>query len=159
MFERILVAVDGSPYSRQAIPIATELAKRFKSDVFAIHIFERELSRAAAFPLETPDEATSVITEAVKALRDAGVNATGEVRHAVSGHAAKQIVETAEDKGSDLIVMGSRGLSDIGGLLLGSVTHKVMQLAHIPVLVVRAPEPPSEKEKVGAAAARRGATA
>lgn len=157
MFERILVAVDGSHYSRQAIPIATELAKRFKSDVFALHVFERELSRAA--PLETPDEATSVITEAVKAFRDAGVNATGEVRHAVTGHAAKQIVEAASEKGSDLIVMGSRGLSDIGGLLLGSVTHKVMQLAHIPVLVVRSPESAAEKEKVGAAAARAGTTA
>jgi nucleotide-binding universal stress UspA family protein len=159
MFERILVAVDGSPYSRQAIPIATELAKRFAGDVFALHVFERELSRAAAFPVETPDEATSVITEAVKAFRDAGVNATGEVRHALTGHAAKQIVEAAKEKGSDLIVMGSRGLSDIGGLLLGSVTHKVMQLAHIPVLVVRAPESAAEKEKVGAAAARAGTTA
>lgn len=159
MFERILVAVDGSPYSRQAIPIATELAKRFKSDVFALHVFERELSRAAAFPLETPDEATRVVTEAAKAFRDAGVNAAGEVRHAVTGHAAKQIVEAAREKGSDLIVMGSRGLSDIGGLLLGSVTHKVMQLAHIPVLVVRGPESASEKEQVGAAAARAGTTA
>src|SRR5467141_2723666 len=153
MFEHILVAVDGSPYSRQAIPIATELAKRFQSDVFALHVYERDLSRAAAFPLETPDEATGLIAETVKAFRDAGVNATGEVRHALSGHAAKQIVEAARDKGSGLIVMGSRGLSEIGGLLLGSVTHKVMQLAHIPVLVGRAPESAAEKEKVGAAAA------
>ena len=52
--------------------------------------------------------------------------------------------------------MGSRGLSDIAGLLLGSVTHKVRQLAHIPVLVVRMPESASKKETVGATAARAG---
>jgi hypothetical protein len=48
--------------------------------------------------------------------------------------------------------MGSRGLSDIAGLFVGSVTHKVLQLAHIPVLVVRPPEAPVEKPEPVAAA-------
>jgi nucleotide-binding universal stress UspA family protein len=50
---------------------------------------------------------------------------------------AKAIVETASANNIDLIVMGSRGLSDVQGLLLGSVTHKVIQIANIPVLVDR----------------------
>ena len=50
---------------------------------------------------------------------------------------AEGIIETAEDMKCDLIVMGSRGRSDIEGLLLGSVTHKVLTLAKVPVLVVR----------------------
>ena len=50
---------------------------------------------------------------------------------------AEGIIETAEDMKCDLIVMGSRGRSDIEGLLLGSVTHKVLTLATVPVLVVR----------------------
>jgi Universal stress protein family len=51
-----------------------------------------------------------------------------------------------------LIVMGSRGLSDIAGLFVGSVTHKVLQLAHVPVLVVRPPEAPVKKREAVAAA-------
>ena len=47
------------------------------------------------------------------------------------------IAKEAEDLDADLIVMGSRGRSDIEGLLLGSVTHKVLTLATVPVLVVR----------------------
>ena len=50
---------------------------------------------------------------------------------------AEGIIETAEDMKCDLIVMGSRGRSDIEGLFLGSVTHKVLTLATVPVLVVR----------------------
>ena len=50
---------------------------------------------------------------------------------------AEGIIETAEDLKCDLIIMGSRGRSEIEGLLLGSVTHKVLTLAKIPVLVVR----------------------
>ncbi len=50
---------------------------------------------------------------------------------------AEGIIETAEDMKCDLIIMGSRGRSEIEGLLLGSVTHKVLTLAKIPVLVVR----------------------
>jgi nucleotide-binding universal stress UspA family protein len=50
---------------------------------------------------------------------------------------AQSIVAAAEDHGSQVIVMGSRGLSDIGGFLLGSVTHKVVHLAPCPVLIAR----------------------
>jgi hypothetical protein len=49
-------------------------------------------------------------------------------------------VDTAKGEGADLIVKGSRGLSDLAGLMLGSVTHKVAQLSHIPLLIVRPPE-------------------
>ena len=81
-----------------------------------------------------------MVSDVVKTLHDSGVTARGEVQEAVAGRAAKHIVDTAKSQSSDLIVMGSRGMSDLAGLLLGSVTHKVMQLAQESVLVVRAPE-------------------
>jgi len=74
------------------------------------------------------------------------------VHGTVAGHAAKEIVDTARTEGSDLIVMGSRGLSDIAGLFVGSVTHQVLRLAHIPVLVVRPPEAHVEKPELAPAA-------
>ncbi len=143
MFEHILIAIDGSDESLQGVPAAIEIAREFNSDVFVLHVRERDLGRAGAFPLETSEEANRLVAETIKTVREAGITVNGQVHGAVTGHAAKDIVETARARGSDLIVMGSRGLSDIAGLLLGSVTHKVMQLAHTPVLVVRPAESPA----------------
>lgn len=137
MFKRILVAIDASEYSKQILPAAKELAAKFQSDVFVLHVAEHSRGRAAAYETETPADATRLVADAVKVLREAGVNASGEIHDVAVGHAAKDIVETAASAGSDVIVMGSRGLSDMQGILLGSVTHKVMQLTHVAVLVVR----------------------
>jgi len=59
----------------------------------------------------------------------------------MSGHVAREILDEAEDEAEDAhastIVMGTRGLSDLGGIVIGSTTHKVLHLGKIPVLVVR----------------------
>jgi nucleotide-binding universal stress UspA family protein len=145
MFDRILIAVDGSPYSEPAVSAAVEMATKFNSQAFVLHVREHDRGRAGAFPMETPQDALDLVSNTVKTLRAAGVTATGDVHGAVAGYAAKEIVDTAKGQAADLIVMGSRGLSDIAGLFVGSVTHKVLQLARIPVLVVRPPEVPVEK--------------
>jgi nucleotide-binding universal stress UspA family protein len=153
MFSRILIAVDGSPYSAPAVSATVEVATKFQSAVFVLHVREHDQGRAGAFPLETPQEAVELVAETVKTLGAAGITVVGDVHGTVAGHAAKEIVDTARTEDSDLIIMGSRGLSDIAGLFVGSVTHKVLQLAHVPVLVVRPPEAPVEKRDVVAAAA------
>jgi nucleotide-binding universal stress UspA family protein len=142
MFKKILVAIDGSTYSQLALPAAIEVATKFGSEILVLHVSEHDRGRAAVFTLETPAEATTMVGNAVRTARQAGTNAKGELRDVAAGHVAKAIVETAETNAIDLIVMGSRGLSDVQGLMLGSVTHKVMQTADLPVLVVR---PPSKK--------------
>ena len=137
MFKHILVAIDGSEYSRQALPTTIEIAKRFGSDVFVLHIHEHDVGRAATLPLESPIEATKLVADAVRMVRDASLEASGEVHNIALGHVANAIVDAAKDKHIDLIVMGSRGLSDVQSLFLGSVTHKVMQMAKVAVLVDR----------------------
>lgn len=146
MFKRILVAIDGSDYSRQALPAAVEIAKKFDSEVFMLHVSEHDRGRATVYSTESPAEAIKLVYDAVATLKHAGVTASGDVHDVAAGHVAKDIVETVRTKGADLIVMGSRGLSDVQGLLLGSVTHKVMQLSHVAVLVTRVPEPVQEKQ-------------
>ena len=141
MFNHVLVALDGSEYSQAALPTAIEVTRKFGADLFVLHVAEHDRGRAVAYSDETPADATQFVGKAVKAARDAGVPAKGELRDVGAGHVAKAIVETVEANDIDLIVMGSRGLSDIQGLLLGSVTHKVMQLAHVSVLVARGPLP------------------
>ena len=137
MFKKILIAIDSSEYSKQIIPSALEVARKFGSEAFVLHVAEHDRGRASAYSTETSAEATALVADAVKLLRDASVTAKGEVHDVGAGHVAKNIVETAAAEGSDLIVMGSRGLSDVEGLFLGSVTHKVIQLTHVAVLVAR----------------------
>jgi nucleotide-binding universal stress UspA family protein len=139
MFKHVLVALDGSEYSQAALPTAIEVTRKFGADLFVIHVAEHDRGRAVAYSEETPREAAQLVGKAVKVARDAGVAAKGELRDAAAGHVAKVIVEAAAANRIDLIVMGSRGLSDIQGLLLGSVTHKVMQLTQVSVLVARSP--------------------
>jgi|SRR5579864_3046595 len=133
-FDRLLLAVDGSSHSRRAVPIAIELATPFHGEVFVLHAAERIRGQAG---VTTSPEAEQLVTSVVEQLHKAGVTARGEVHHVPMGHAAADIVDTAKAQGSGVIVMGSRGLSDLAGMLLGSVAHKVMHLAHAPVLIVR----------------------
>jgi nucleotide-binding universal stress UspA family protein len=141
MFKKILVAIDGSDYSRQVVPAAIEVARKFQSEVFVLHSNEHDRGRTVAYMTESPAEATTLVGTAVKQFHDAGITVKGELHEVAAGHVAKNIADTALELGSDLIVMGSRGLSDVQGLLLGSVTHKVMQLTHTAVLVIRGPIP------------------
>lgn len=137
MFKHILVAVDGSTYSEGAIPTAIQIAKKFGSDILVVHVHEHDRGRNVVYSYESPADATRLVGNAVKVIREAGINAESKLLDMAPGHVAKAIVETAGANRIDLIVMGSRGLSDIAGLLLGSVTHKVIQLATVPVLVDR----------------------
>ena len=141
MFKRILVAIDASDYSQLILPAAIEVASKFGSTVFVLHVAEHDHGRAVSYSLESPADATRVVGNGVKMIRDAGIEVKGAVHDVAVGHVSRDIVNTAAAVEADLIVMGSRGLSDVQGILLGSVTHRVMHLAQLPVLVVRGPIP------------------
>jgi nucleotide-binding universal stress UspA family protein len=137
MFEKILLAVDGSVHSYRAIPVAGDLARRYAGEVVVVHVREHEITWAQDIELETPDEAQKLIDGVVRELKDSGASARGEVFRVALGQTPRVILDVAKEEGADLIVMGTRGLSDWGRLLMGSVAHKVMHLAECPVLIVR----------------------
>jgi nucleotide-binding universal stress UspA family protein len=137
MFETILLAIDGSEVSDRAAEAARGLAAALSSEVVVFHVRERVPSRAGAFDLETHDEALELIDRTVRSLKDAGVSARGELVGGISGHAAKSISAAAKEAGADLIVVGSRGLTDFGSMMLGSVTHRLLHIGATPVLVIR----------------------
>jgi nucleotide-binding universal stress UspA family protein len=137
VFENVLLAVDGSEHSAKAVPVAADLAKMSGGQVVVFHAHEHMVARGGSYELEDVSEATALV-EAVKAeVAAAGVTVRGRVATALEGRAARAILEAAENESLDVIVMGSRGLSDLSGLLLGSVTHKVIQLSHCTVVVAR----------------------
>ncbi len=135
--KKIFLPVDGSDHSRRAVAKATELARLSGGEVRVFHFQEREPSRAGTAAFETTEAGSSVVNLALEDLQAAGVKATGETRAGLVGETAKAIVDEAGRFGADMIVMGSRGLSDFRALLVGSVAHKVVHYAHCPVLIVR----------------------
>ena len=138
MYERILVALDHSAATDQVIDAAKNLAEASKAKVWVLHLREREvIPRMGLVPTESDTEAAAVVEGAVKTLTEAGIDAKAEVRETIFGHAAREIIEDAKLHEVDVIVMGSRGRSDLTGLVLGSTAHKVIHLAEHPVLVVR----------------------
>ena len=137
MFERIVLAVDGSEPAQRALPVAADIASKYGSEVIAVHVLEQQLGRGGPIAFETTEEATRVADDAARTLKDAGVSARAEARAALAGRAAQEIMDVAASEDAGLIVMGSRGMSDWQGLLIGSVAHKVVHLSSVPVLIVR----------------------
>jgi len=139
VYEKILLAVDHSEMSDRAVTAARDLALLSKGEVWVLHLREREMGAKTGVLTtdETTEDANAKVAACVEALAQAGVKAHGEVRSTIFGYAAREVVNDAKEIGADIIVMGSRGRSDIAGLLLGSTAHKVIHLSDRPVLVVR----------------------
>lgn len=137
MFERILLAIDGSEPSDRATAVAARVARVHGSEVFVLHVREKEfLPRGGVVDVETSTDAMELIDSVAKRLKDEGVSVRAEIPATAIGRVAKVIVDTAEQEDAALIVMGTRGLSDWSGMILGSVTHRVLHLSGTPVLVV-----------------------
>jgi nucleotide-binding universal stress UspA family protein len=138
MYERLLVAVDHSEISARVIAAAKDLAVLSKGKVWVLHLLEKEvIAQMGDVPSESEQEARQAVTEGVDALRQAGVDAEGEIRPTTFGHAAREILADAKEHDADVIIMGSRGRSDFAGAILGSTAHKVIHLTDRPVLVIR----------------------
>ena len=141
MYNRMLVAIDGSKMSNKALKSALQIAKERYSKVGVIHV-EKNVMISENMTTDSIDEIYSKINHEVDALFDEA-KALAEDEdleidtHYVMGDPAVQIVKTAEQGNYQLIVMGSRGLGAIKGIVMGSVSYKVLQLSHCPVLIIK----------------------
>ncbi|MEI6362609.1 MAG: universal stress protein [Actinomycetes bacterium] len=137
---KLLVAVDGSDHAAKAVGEAAKLAAALGAEVLVIHQRSDEpLDHAGAAPSdEGVDEAQAIVDSAVAAIGAAGVTSvSGRVIRGMSGDVPQAIMDIARDEAADIIVVGPRGLGRLKGLLVGSVTDRLVQLADRPVLVVR----------------------
>lgn len=144
MFKHILVPVDGSPTSMQAVAKAAALAKTFGSAVTALYVMDpypftgvgADFAYGQAQYLTAASAEAKASLEAARALLEQeGVAATTLMSEEHAVHDG--VVKAVQSTGADLIVMGSHGRRGFEKLVLGSVTQRVLGMVHVPVLVVR----------------------
>ena len=148
MFKNILIPTDGSPIAGKAVNAGIELAKQLGAAVTGYCAFAIAPERTdgegydiggigadRALAMSARDVGENSVAAIAKAAADAGVPFTVVVHEAKTPHDG--IITTAIEHNCDLIVMASHGRSGIAGLILGSVTNKVLAQSKIPVLVFR----------------------
>jgi nucleotide-binding universal stress UspA family protein len=145
LYSKILVAYDGSIASDEALNHAIQLCECFtEASLQVVHIFSiPSIIIGEAMINPTPNQNNELLTEAQAVVDRAKSRVAGFPKATVEmiqGTGAKTILTLAEQRNSDLIVLGSRGLGGVREFVLGSVSHDVVQHARIPVLVVKKPE-------------------
>jgi nucleotide-binding universal stress UspA family protein len=137
MFDRIVVAIDGSAESSKTLPVAVEMAERFGSMVTVVHVREHAKYEGSDVDLGPEIAPEELVAHAVERFTAHGIDARPELRWVTPGETPEQIVHVASEAGADLIIMGTRGMTEWRSMLLGGVANKVVHQAHCPVLLVR----------------------
>jgi len=140
---KVLIAIDGSDHSRRAIEAAARLAKQgVDIDAVLLNVSEGPVYYGELPPLDFESIARSLrqqqqtlLEAALAQARNSGLTTLST--QAAQGQPAQEIVRVAAECGVDCIVMGTRGMNALGGLLLGSVAQRVVHLAAMPVMLVK----------------------
>jgi nucleotide-binding universal stress UspA family protein len=146
IFSKILVAIDGSDASMDAADYAISISKQHNAELlYALHVIHPadadlfgstgEMTTAAYYTIDMNKEAQKYLDKVKLKANEKNVQIKTEV--IASTNTAGGIVDYAEDKDVDLIIIGTRGKSGFKKILLGSVAYKVVTYSHCPVLVVR----------------------
>jgi len=142
---RMLLATDGSPHATRTAELTARLVRELRqAEVVLLNV-----GHIPTIAMGGPDEGIIDFQALEDGLRQAGesiLEQTGKAfvgmdirvtRLYRRGDPAAEIIKAAQELKADLIIMGSRGLGQLGGLILGSVSERVLHGAHGPVLIVR----------------------
>jgi nucleotide-binding universal stress UspA family protein len=142
---KILVAYDGSPHSKEALNWAINLSILSGAQVMVVKVMDA--IQATLYPVDEPagprfekalekmrQEDQRLVDEAVATAQNCGVKVTGVI---LQGNIAEAILDYAKKGNFDLIVAGTKGRGVLEGLLMGSVTQKLVSLSSIPIFVVK----------------------
>jgi nucleotide-binding universal stress UspA family protein len=139
MFKNILLAIDGSDHALQAARVAGEMARCNDAALRVVVAYDVV---PAFFGEPEFQQAVSARMKYAENVLERAVSFVGEIPNVIKievleGPPAEAILRVVETRGNDLIVMGTRGRGRLSGLLLGSVSQKVVAHAPCPVLLVR----------------------
>jgi nucleotide-binding universal stress UspA family protein len=139
MFKTIIWATDGSSAAEQALPYAKGLAMAGRARLIVVHVDEFSVGKGGGYSIYVDEpETEAAIRRRVEELKREGLDASLQTSRVLMGGASHVIADIAKQEQADLIVAGTRGHGPVAGLLLGSVTHRLVQIAQCPVLVVPA---------------------
>jgi nucleotide-binding universal stress UspA family protein len=133
VYQKILVPLDGSEHSKRALHEAISLSKMTNGTITLLNVQRPTLTSPANHHTSEASQSI-VLTEGQKLVQAAGLSVNTIL---LQGNVVDLIVKTAKDVNSDLIIVGARGLSKFEELLLGSVSHGVVEKAPCPVIVTR----------------------
>jgi nucleotide-binding universal stress UspA family protein len=145
MFQAIVVGTDGSETAREAVRQASELASRLGASIQLVSAYEpvpegrlreerQEVPEDLQWMVNPREDVASTLEEAAEELKQAGVQVD---THAREGDPADAILDVAEEKNADLIVVGNKGMTGAKRFLLGSVPNKVSHHAPCSVMIIR----------------------
>ena len=138
MFKRIVWATDGSENADEALAVAKALASQEGAALTIVHVVQKiATSGDTALGWYANEELVeSKVDKIASELSKEGLNASVKMVKHVGPQPAHEIAEIARETGADLIVVGTRGYGAIPGIVLGSVTQRLLHFAPCPVLVV-----------------------
>ena len=145
MFKSIVVGTDGSETAREAVRQAIGLAQAVGASIELVSAFEpvasqrlgrasREIPQDMQWIVNPREDVEATLQEASAAVGAAGVPVTSYARE---GDPADAILDVAEERGADLIVVGNKGMTGAKRFLLGSVPNRVSHHAPCSVLIIR----------------------
>lgn len=145
MYEKILVAVDGSPTSLRGLDEAIKVAKAMHGRLLLVHVVNELVLAAEYVPtvyyepvlVSLRESGVKVLEQAMKVARGADVSCEQQLIETLGGRAADEIVNQAKEWSADLIVLGTHGRRGLKRLAMGSDAELVLRQSPVPVLMVR----------------------
>jgi nucleotide-binding universal stress UspA family protein len=144
MYQRIMVAVDGSETSQRGLMEAINLAKDQKAKLAIAHVIDLVIVHGAGgfsgpFVQSTREFAKDIVERARKAAQTEGIETEVQSPEIVTTgyHVADTIAQLARDWNADLLVAGTHGRRGVSRLLLGSVAERIVRVAPCPLLLIR----------------------
>jgi len=137
MFKTVVWATDGSESADRALSYAKTLAAEGRGKLVAVFAEEHFVGRSSPYPvLADADELKAKIHEQIAQARSEGLDASFRIVPGITPGSAHMIADAAREEHADAIVAGTRGHGPVAGLLLGSVTQRLLHIAPCPVLVI-----------------------
>jgi nucleotide-binding universal stress UspA family protein len=147
--QKIVCPVDFSNCAQQALNYATELAKQFDAELSIVHAYEDPAAYVTPMPmsgyvgpgaellLELRKQLEVRLAQTTEDVKKQGVRVSSEL---LEGAPYRVVLDWAKEYGADLIVVGTHGHTGLTHALLGSVTERIVRMAHCPVLTIRTPD-------------------